>query len=275
MCLLFDIETTFPCCTRTDLTLNDGSNQCDRGGDTLRNAPCASYAPDSTRVEAANAVELFAGLNNNGGFNNDNSPFYDAFTVAWNKATTNGLSGLQPLVGIPTASPSSSPTVPQAASLTNSPSASPTGGVVTPEPSLSPAKTPTASPSTNSQSSPSCEDVESFIDGKGRVRDCQWAVANLKCGKFADVCPVSCNACPQASTAAGVEVSGQSLLETAEQVVTACSEVSLSVDMTECQELCHGKLCCFDTGEFSCVEDDTKNCAAYVGCEALIGFTEQ
>ena len=270
MCLLFDIEATFPCCTRTDLTNNNGGNQCDRGGAVLRNTPCASYAPDSTRVEAANAVELFAGLNNNGGFNNDNSPFYDAFTVAWNKATTNGLTGLQPLV---TTSPSSSPTVSQAASITNSPSASPTGGVATPEPSSSPVKTPTVSPSTNSQSSPSCVDEESFVDGKGRTRDCQWAVANLKCGKFAHFCPVSCNACPEPS--AVQEVSGQSLLESAEQVVTACSEVNLSIDMTECQQLCHGKLCCFDTGEFSCLEDETKNCAAYVGCEALIGMTEQ
>ena len=115
MCLLFDIETTFPCCTRTDLTNNNG-NQCDRGDTVLSNTPCASYAPGSVRAEAANAVELFAGLNNNGGFNNDNSPFYDAFTVAWNKATTNGLSGLQPLVDgapippPPPPEPSSSPT---------------------------------------------------------------------------------------------------------------------------------------------------------------------
>ena len=98
MCLFFDIEATFPCCTRTDLTQNDGSNQCDRGGQVLRNTPCPGYVPGSPRAEAASAVNLFAGRRPGGGFNNDNTPFYTAFASAWNKATTNGLSSLQPLV---------------------------------------------------------------------------------------------------------------------------------------------------------------------------------
>ena len=97
MCLFFDIETTFPCCTNTGLTLNDGSNQCDRGASELSAIPCSTYAPGSVRAEAANAVELFAGRRETGGFNNDNSPFFNAFTSAWSKATTNGWDDLQPL----------------------------------------------------------------------------------------------------------------------------------------------------------------------------------
>lgn len=98
ICLFFDIETTFPCCTDTGLTQNDGTNQCDRGGQVLRNTPCPGYVPGSPRAEAASAVELFAGRRAGGGFNNDNAPFFNAFRTAWNKATTNGLSNLQPLV---------------------------------------------------------------------------------------------------------------------------------------------------------------------------------
>ena len=100
MCLFFDIATTFPCCTDTSLSRNDGTNQCDRGGQVLRNTPCATYAAGSPRAEAASAVELFAGRRAGGGFDNDNTPFFNAFASAWGKATTNGLSGLRPVVTI-------------------------------------------------------------------------------------------------------------------------------------------------------------------------------
>jgi len=68
-------------------------------------------------------------------------------------------------------------------------------------------------------------------------------------------------------------ISEQSLLEIAERVVTVCSERSLDKDMSECQELCHTKMCCFESGEYSCEDDDSKTCAAYAGCEALIEGT--
>ena len=139
MCLLFDIETSFPCCTRTDLTNNNGGNQCDRNGLVLSNTPCASYAPGSVLEEAADAVRLFAGERAGGGFNNDNGPFYTAFASAWSKATTNGLSGLAPFPGTsfsPTLQQlSASPTPPQ-------PSVSPTR----PQPSASPTPKPTRAP---------------------------------------------------------------------------------------------------------------------------------
>ena len=62
----------------------------------------------------------------------------------------------------------------------------------------------------------------------------------------------------------------QQLLEIAERVVTACSENELNEDRSECQQLCHSKLCCFESGEYSCEEDESKDCAVYAGCEALV-----
>ena len=50
----------------------------------------------------------------------------------------------------------------------------------------------------------------------------------------------------------------------------ACSERSLNEDMSACQKLCHGNLCCFDEGEYSCKDDESKDCAVFAGCEALI-----
>lgn len=97
MCLFFDIEATFPCCT---LTQNGGNNACDRNGLVLRNTQCATYPAGSPRAESASAVELFAGLRAGGGFDNDNTPFFNAFAIAWGKATTNGLSDLVGLDGI-------------------------------------------------------------------------------------------------------------------------------------------------------------------------------
>mmetsp|Transcript_6623 Transcript_6623/g.10835 ORF Transcript_6623/g.10835 Transcript_6623/m.10835 type:complete len:257 (-) Transcript_6623:30-800(-) len=62
----------------------------------------------------------------------------------------------------------------------------------------------------------------------------------------------------------------QVLLETAERVVTACSENILDVDRSVCQQLCYSKLCCFQSGDYSCEEDVSKDCAVYAGCEALV-----
>eukprot|EP00804_Cyclotella_cryptica_P003905 CCRYP_016100-RA/>CCRYP_016100-RA protein AED:0.31 eAED:0.31 QI:141/1/1/1/1/1/2/149/244 len=62
----------------------------------------------------------------------------------------------------------------------------------------------------------------------------------------------------------------QHLLKTAERIVTACSEGRLNEDMSDCQKLCHSSMCCFDSGEYNCKEDESKACAVFAGCEALI-----
>lgn len=63
----------------------------------------------------------------------------------------------------------------------------------------------------------------------------------------------------------------QRLLEIAEEVVWACSERTLNDDMSHCQDVCHGQLCCVDgEGEYSCEDDESRNCAVYAGCRALV-----
>jgi len=151
ICLVFDIPDgdTQDCCT-------DASGNC-RGFETQ--CPFA----DIVRSEAFNAVETFLG----GGLNsNDNGPFYDGFSVAWEKATENGAADLSDVSAKCPGEPTDSPTT---------------------SPSLSPTST-----------APLCADVETFLDRDGRTRDCAWVLKNGKCGKFGDVeCPVSCNKCPQ------------------------------------------------------------------------------
>mmetsp|Transcript_4088 Transcript_4088/g.9261 ORF Transcript_4088/g.9261 Transcript_4088/m.9261 type:complete len:195 (-) Transcript_4088:176-760(-) len=65
-------------------------------------------------------------------------------------------------------------------------------------------------------------------------------------------------------------ISEQSLLEIAERVVTVCSESRLDKNMSKCQKLCKKNMCCFESGEYSCEDDERKTCAAYAGCKALI-----
>jgi len=62
----------------------------------------------------------------------------------------------------------------------------------------------------------------------------------------------------------------QKLLEMAERVITACDEDKLNDDMSACQHLCHGSMCCFETDEYGCQDDASKDCAVYAGCEALV-----
>lgn len=82
------------------------------------------------------------------------------------------------------------------------------------------------------------------------------------------------NNTPQLSVRGGVEPQGeeqeQHFLEIAERVITACSESSLDADMADCQELCHASMCCFETGEYGCEDDERKNCAVYAGCANLM-----
>jgi hypothetical protein len=58
----------------------------------------------------------------------------------------------------------------------------------------------------------------------------------------------------------------------AEQVVTACAESNLDVDMSECQSLCHSRMCCFEdeSDRYSCVDDVSKNCVVYAACANLL-----
>ena len=62
----------------------------------------------------------------------------------------------------------------------------------------------------------------------------------------------------------------QDLLEMAERITLACSEEQLNVDMKQCDDLCWSSRCCFETGDYSCYDDESKNCAVYAGCEALM-----
>jgi len=172
MCLLFDIQTAFPCCSRTDLTRTDGTNQCDTRNSFLSGTQCGR----TTNEEAASAMLEFAAqrVDDPNRFTNDNVPFFTAFSVAWEIATTNGWDSLQELSlsCVPTGSPTQLPTAPPTPGPTQSPTASF---------SLS----PTAS----------CNDVDSFTDNNGRTRDCQWVITNQRCQPFSHLCPVSCGEC--------------------------------------------------------------------------------
>ncbi len=65
---------------------------------------------------------------------------------------------------------------------------------------------------------------------------------------------------------------GQEMLELAEQITTACGKSSLIDGSSSCQELCHNHMCCVEEdNEYSCRNDESKDCAVYAGCEALIG----
>lgn len=187
MCLLFDIETTFPCCSRTDLTRNNGSNQCDRGNTVLSDTPCGR----TSNQEAAVAMVEFAGERETGGFNNDNGPFFSAFSVAWEAATSNGHGNLQELAL--SCTPTQSPTPLPTATPTLLPSAAPTN-LQTQSPTAPPTANPTLPPVTPSPTA-SCVDVDSFTDNNGRTRDCAWTIQNGRCGPFAHLCPVSCGEC--------------------------------------------------------------------------------
>lgn len=72
------------------------------------------------------------------------------------------------------------------------------------------------------------------------------------------------------SSSKSVEGNEQALFETAERVVLACSESALNEDMKACQKICKKNMCCFETGKYSCKDNEKKMCAAYAGCEALV-----
>ena len=177
MCLLYDIEQTFPCCSRTDRFNDVGENRC---GD-LSETPCTSYDEANPRKAAADAVDLFATGGGNTIGNELNGPFFAAFEAAWIKATTNGWTNLRqlgsncdPITANPTASPTQHPTA---------------------NPTIPPTQHPTASPNTSSPTT-ACQDVPTFVDNKGKERECAWVIQDKdKCQKFAHLCPVTCGEC--------------------------------------------------------------------------------
>jgi len=209
MCLFFDIDNSVECCSRTDL---DG-NACTSRNLDFSQTPCQTYEAGSERNEAAQAVVRFANprsaLDITGPFFNDNQPFFEAFAVAWEKATTNGWTNLSTLseacvtdaspsqsptanpTNEPSAKPSSPPTnepsLGRTSSPTNHPSASPSAKPVSASPSQNPTDNPTNEPTNAPTASPSrtltlapvssggCEDWPStFPVGRRGDKDCLW-----------------------------------------------------------------------------------------------------
>ena len=187
MCLLFDIETTFPCCTRTDLFRVDGTNQCDNRNRVLSNTQCGM----TSNEETFKAIIQFSGQRNDGGFVRNNGPFFTAFRIAWEIATKNGLDNLQELSlsCVLTESPTLAPSTRPAPEPTPLPTTLPTRLSTVP-----PTPKPTLTPMTSSPTA-SCFDVVSFTDNNGRTRDCMWVIQNNRCAPFAHLCPVSCGEC--------------------------------------------------------------------------------
>ncbi len=75
----------------------------------------------------------------------------------------------------------------------------------------------------------------------------------------------------------------QELLEHAEQITSVCGKLSLlrrrissesdstGTGMSSCQELCKNYMCCVvEDEEYSCKNDESKDCGVYAGCEVLI-----
>ena len=86
ICLVYDIENSGPCCTRTDLFKSNGESHCK----TRENIQCPVYEVGNSRLEATEAVAEYLE-----GEQEDNTAFYAAFRMAWFKATTNGHSSLK------------------------------------------------------------------------------------------------------------------------------------------------------------------------------------
>jgi len=146
------IDSSVECCSRTDL---DG-NACASGGLDFSQSPCQRYEAGSERDEAAQAVVRFADPRSDvdiaGPFTNNNQPFFEAFAVAWEKATTNGWTNLSPLstTCAPDASPSQSPM----ANPTKNPSAKPSFS-----PTIESSLRPSSAPTKHQSSQPSAKPV--------------------------------------------------------------------------------------------------------------------
>lgn len=91
ICLYYDIQASAPCCTRTNLVDGKGRSRCETDGDKQ----CTRIENTHPRWAASMAVRKYLGGSSP---NNDNSAFYDAFRLAWYKATMNGMDNLKPVM---------------------------------------------------------------------------------------------------------------------------------------------------------------------------------
>ncbi|KAL7553876.1 hypothetical protein ACHAWF_017211, partial [Thalassiosira exigua] len=94
MCLVYNIDNiaTSKCCTVIGQSYDNGQDRCVDADAAIRQ--CPMYQQGHSRFEAREAVHEFLGPFPN----DDNTAFYDAFKVAWRKATTVGQPNLSPLV---------------------------------------------------------------------------------------------------------------------------------------------------------------------------------
>jgi hypothetical protein len=83
ICLVFNIDNNLQCCTKTDEWFQSGQSKCI--DNTLKQCPL--YSKSDSRWQATEAVVKYVGGSRG---ITDNEPFYSAFAVAWEKATTNG-----------------------------------------------------------------------------------------------------------------------------------------------------------------------------------------
>ncbi|KAL7476864.1 hypothetical protein ACHAW6_002698 [Cyclotella cf. meneghiniana] len=90
MCLWFDTDNYYPCCSRSNRYFN-GQNWCD-WEEKLSDSECTRYDTDNSRMEAVKTVVEFLGGPRP---NENNGPFYKSFASAWFKATTNGHDNLK------------------------------------------------------------------------------------------------------------------------------------------------------------------------------------
>jgi hypothetical protein len=90
ICLVFNLDGSNNCCTKTDEIFQNGQSKCI---DPSLNQ-CPLYSKQDRRWEATKAVVDYVGGTKG---SKDNGPFYSAFTEAWRKATTNGWNNLQQL----------------------------------------------------------------------------------------------------------------------------------------------------------------------------------
>eukprot|EP00580_Thalassiosira_gravida_P007736 CAMPEP_0201646866 /NCGR_PEP_ID=MMETSP0493-20130528/34738_1 /ASSEMBLY_ACC=CAM_ASM_000838 /TAXON_ID=420259 /ORGANISM="Thalassiosira gravida, Strain GMp14c1" /LENGTH=387 /DNA_ID=CAMNT_0048122125 /DNA_START=1 /DNA_END=1160 /DNA_ORIENTATION=- len=92
ICLVHNIDGNLPCCTNPGRFYSNGQDRCLDDEATARRCPI--YNQMNPRSEARTVVGQMLG----GAYPNDNNePFYNAFTDAWRKATTVGNDNLSPL----------------------------------------------------------------------------------------------------------------------------------------------------------------------------------
>lgn len=185
ICLFFDIPegNNQNCCT-------DISGNC--RDDTVQNIQCPTA--ESVRPEAFAAFNEFLGGTNLN--NNNNDPFYRAFSEAWTAATELGYSGNELFTLVDTCDPTA-PTAPTPVTPAPVP-ATPAPVPITPAPvPITPAPVPVSSPV--STPSAQCEDFDGIFQVRrrdGSLKDMTCDQISLdKCAKHGHLCRNTCGAC--------------------------------------------------------------------------------